>query len=155
PVLQLVAEAAARDAALVGDVGAHCGVSRRSADDREDRRGGGGRRGCAASRARACAPACARDADARRPHRGGGAGRRAGAGAALPARGAPAVAAAPHLALGSEERRMKPAVVLLSGGLDSTTCLAWARAQGFACHTLAVDYGQRHAVELESARRVA
>jgi 7-cyano-7-deazaguanine synthase len=50
---------------------------------------------------------------------------------------------------------MKPAVVLLSGGLDSTTCLAWARAQGFTCHTLAIDYGQRHAVELEAARRVA
>ncbi len=50
---------------------------------------------------------------------------------------------------------MKRAVVLLSGGLDSATCLAWARAQGFACHTLAVDYGQRHRVELEAARRVS
>jgi 7-cyano-7-deazaguanine synthase len=48
-----------------------------------------------------------------------------------------------------------PCVVLLSGGLDSTTCLAWARARGFECHTLAVDYGQRHRVELEAARRVA
>jgi 7-cyano-7-deazaguanine synthase len=47
------------------------------------------------------------------------------------------------------------AVVLLSGGLDSTTCLAWARAQGFECVTLAVDYGQRHRGELEAARRVA
>ena len=47
------------------------------------------------------------------------------------------------------------AVVLLSGGLDSATCLAWARAQGFVCHTLAVDYGQRHAVELAAARAVA
>jgi 7-cyano-7-deazaguanine synthase len=47
------------------------------------------------------------------------------------------------------------AVVLLSGGLDSATCLAWARAQGFECHTLAVDYGQRHRVELAAARRVA
>ena len=46
-------------------------------------------------------------------------------------------------------------VILLSGGLDSTTCLAWARAQGFACHTLAIDYGQRHRVELDAARRVA
>lgn len=46
-------------------------------------------------------------------------------------------------------------VVLLSGGLDSTTCLAWARAQGSECHTLAIDYGQRHAVELQAARRVA
>lgn len=47
------------------------------------------------------------------------------------------------------------AVVLLSGGLDSATCLAWARREGFACHTLAVDYGQRHRVELDAARRVA
>jgi len=49
----------------------------------------------------------------------------------------------------------KPAVILLSGGLDSATALAWARAQGFACTTLAVDYGQRHRVELAAARRVA
>ena len=49
----------------------------------------------------------------------------------------------------------RPAVVLLSGGLDSATCLAWARAQGWDCHTLAVDYGQRHRVELEAAQRVA
>jgi 7-cyano-7-deazaguanine synthase len=47
------------------------------------------------------------------------------------------------------------AVVLLSGGLDSATCLAWARARGFECHTLAVDYGQRHRVELAAARRVS
>jgi 7-cyano-7-deazaguanine synthase len=47
------------------------------------------------------------------------------------------------------------AVVLLSGGLDSATCLAWARDRGFACVTLAIDYGQRHRVELEAARRVA
>jgi 7-cyano-7-deazaguanine synthase len=44
--------------------------------------------------------------------------------------------------------------VLLSGGLDSSTCLAWARAEGFTCTTLAVDYGQRHRVELDAARRV-
>lgn len=49
----------------------------------------------------------------------------------------------------------RPAVVLLSGGLDSATCLAWARAQGFDCRTLTVDYGQRHRVELAAARRVA
>jgi len=54
-----------------------------------------------------------------------------------------------------ETMTIRTAVVLLSGGLDSATCLAWARAQGFACHTLAVDYGQRHAVELKAARRVA
>jgi len=47
------------------------------------------------------------------------------------------------------------AVVLLSGGLDSATCLAWARAQGYACWTLAVDYGQRHRHELAAARRVS
>jgi 7-cyano-7-deazaguanine synthase len=50
---------------------------------------------------------------------------------------------------------MKTAVVLLSGGLDSATCLAWARAQGFACVTLAFDYGQRHRVELAAAERVS
>src|SRR5256884_2808366 len=47
------------------------------------------------------------------------------------------------------------AVVLLSGGLDSATVLAIAREQGFTCHALSVDYGQRHAAELEAARRVA
>jgi 7-cyano-7-deazaguanine synthase len=47
------------------------------------------------------------------------------------------------------------AVVLLSGGLDSATCLAWARSRGFRCVTLAVRYGQRHVIELESARRVS
>jgi 7-cyano-7-deazaguanine synthase len=48
-----------------------------------------------------------------------------------------------------------PAVVLLSGGLDSATALAIARGLGFACHALTFDYGQRHRVELEAARRVA
>jgi 7-cyano-7-deazaguanine synthase len=47
------------------------------------------------------------------------------------------------------------AVVLLSGGLDSATTLAIARAQGFAVHALSVDYGQRHRVELDRAREVA
>lgn len=47
------------------------------------------------------------------------------------------------------------AVVLLSGGLDSATVLAIARAQGFACHCLSLDYGQRHRVELLAAERVA
>jgi len=48
-----------------------------------------------------------------------------------------------------------PAVVLLSGGLDSATALAWAKAQGYVCHALTVDYGQRHRVEIDRARRVA
>ena len=50
---------------------------------------------------------------------------------------------------------MQPAVVLLSGGLDSATTLALAREQGFSCYCLSVDYGQRHAAELDAARRVA
>ena len=50
---------------------------------------------------------------------------------------------------------MKPAVILLSGGLDSATTLAIARDQGFAAHCLSVDYGQRHGAELAAAARVA
>lgn len=48
-----------------------------------------------------------------------------------------------------------PAVVLLSGGLDSATTLASARNEGFECYALSVDYGQRHRAELEAAARVA
>ncbi len=47
------------------------------------------------------------------------------------------------------------AVCLLSGGLDSTTCLAVARKEGYACYALSFDYGQRHRFELEAAARVA
>jgi 7-cyano-7-deazaguanine synthase len=47
------------------------------------------------------------------------------------------------------------AVCLLSGGLDSSTCLALARRDGYECYALSFDYGQRHRVELEAARRVA
>lgn len=50
---------------------------------------------------------------------------------------------------------MNKAVVLLSGGLDSATTLAIAREQGFACHCLSIDYGQRHRAELDAAARVA
>jgi 7-cyano-7-deazaguanine synthase len=50
---------------------------------------------------------------------------------------------------------MRPAVRLLSGGLDSATCLAFARREGFDCYALSFDYGQRHRVELQSAARIA
>lgn len=49
----------------------------------------------------------------------------------------------------------KPAVILLSGGLDSATTGAIARSQGYALHALSVDYGQRHKFELSAAARVA
>ncbi len=52
-------------------------------------------------------------------------------------------------------RRPRRAVVLLSGGLDSTTCLAVARAEGLEAHCLSVNYGQRHQGELARARRIA
>jgi 7-cyano-7-deazaguanine synthase len=50
---------------------------------------------------------------------------------------------------------VKPAVVLFSGGVDSTTCLAIAREEGFAPHALTVRYGQRHAFEISAAERIA
>src|ERR671918_954903 len=50
---------------------------------------------------------------------------------------------------------MRPAVVLLSGGLDSATTLAIARSEAYACYCLSVDYGQRHRAELDAAKRVA
>ena len=49
---------------------------------------------------------------------------------------------------------MRKAVVLLSGGLDSATVLAMAKAQGYVCYALSFRYGQRHAIELEAARHV-
>jgi 7-cyano-7-deazaguanine synthase len=55
------------------------------------------------------------------------------------------------MAMGEQKR----AVVLVSGGLDSTTMLAMARAQGYACYTLSFDYGQRHLGELLAAARVS
>jgi 7-cyano-7-deazaguanine synthase len=61
------------------------------------------------------------------------------------------------VSLVSAERTVssRPAVVLVSGGLDSATCLAIARAEGFRCHALSFRYGQRHAAELAAAARVA
>src|SRR6476660_10511960 len=50
---------------------------------------------------------------------------------------------------------MKPAVVLLSGGMDSATTLAIAIADGYEIYALSFDYGQRHQIETEAARRVA
>ena len=49
----------------------------------------------------------------------------------------------------------KAAVILLSGGLDSATCLAIANSRGFRCYALSVDYGQRHSSELAAAEKVA
>jgi 7-cyano-7-deazaguanine synthase len=50
---------------------------------------------------------------------------------------------------------MKKAVILLSGGIDSATCCAFARKDGFDLYAMSFSYGQRHSIELESARRVA
>jgi 7-cyano-7-deazaguanine synthase len=50
---------------------------------------------------------------------------------------------------------VRRAVILSSGGLDSTTVLAQARAEGYACYTLSFDYGQRHRAELHAAARVS
>jgi len=49
----------------------------------------------------------------------------------------------------------KRAVILLSGGLDSATVVAMAKADGFSCYTMSFDYGQRHRAELQAAERVA
>ena len=52
-------------------------------------------------------------------------------------------------------REGRPAVVLLSGGLDSATTLAIAQRQGFSCHAVSFDYGQRHRTELDAAACIA
>jgi 7-cyano-7-deazaguanine synthase len=53
------------------------------------------------------------------------------------------------------DSKRRPAICLLSGGLDSSTCLAIASEQGFAPYCLSFNYGQRHSVELDAARRIA
>jgi len=57
--------------------------------------------------------------------------------------------------LATRKRPTARAVILLSGGLDSATCLAIARAKGRECHAISFDYGQRHRGELARARRIA
>jgi 7-cyano-7-deazaguanine synthase len=52
-------------------------------------------------------------------------------------------------------KAMRKAVILLSGGLDSATILALAKQQGYLCHTLSFNYGQRHSAELNAARQIA
>lgn len=49
----------------------------------------------------------------------------------------------------------KKAVILFSGGLDSTTCVAIAKSQGYECYTISFDYGQRHKIELEIAKSLS
>lgn len=49
----------------------------------------------------------------------------------------------------------KKAIILFSGGLDSTTCLAIAKSQGFSCYTLSFQYGQKHSVEVEHAKQIS
>ncbi len=53
------------------------------------------------------------------------------------------------------DSKQKKCVVLLSGGLDSSTCLAAAVDAGYDCHTLAIDYGQRHVAELNASAKIA
>jgi len=55
----------------------------------------------------------------------------------------------------SDSPHHRPAIILLSGGLDSATTLAIARDQGFECHAITFDYGQRHRIEIQAARNVA
>ena len=49
----------------------------------------------------------------------------------------------------------KKAIILFSGGLDSSTCLAMAKSQGYDCYALSFSYGQKHSSELEAAKKIA
>ena len=55
----------------------------------------------------------------------------------------------------SASQQQKRAIVLLSGGMDSATCLVWAQARGYELYAMSFDYGQQHAIELAYARRLA
>jgi len=55
----------------------------------------------------------------------------------------------------SQAVNQRRAIVLVSGGLDSATCLAIAKSQGYECYALSFDYGQRHLAELEAAKKVS
>ncbi len=68
---------------------------------------------------------------------------------------APAVEPAPVTPSISQKTPCKKAIVLFSGGLDSTTCLYWALSQGYTCEALTVSYGQRHEREIQSAQCIA
>lgn len=60
------------------------------------------------------------------------------------------------IAIASNSRdTMKKAIILFSGGLDSTTCLALATSQGFECYALSFNYNQKHSAELNAAKRIA
>ncbi len=50
---------------------------------------------------------------------------------------------------------MKNAIILFSGGLDSTTCLAYAKSKGYNCYAISFNYGQRHSAELNAAKKIA